>query len=279
MGLWVLLDEVPRQERAAAQVEADNGRAGSEDVEAALAARLEGATRRSWWRAIDDAVRDADVQRAGVETEAEAEVEAETAGAAAGGAGRGAAAGAEGSQLTPPTPVPSPGVAGAGWATSCIDGFVVTPALAARMRSGGYKEALSGRRIKHLSPTASYAVIKPAVTEGRVLGLRLGDMPSGYTLPDGTKVPPGWEVFAGELEVALRSELASRIASGAASQAGLVEGEAEEEEATQLPSGRVPGEAVAEVRGADTSEEATQRQPSPPSPPLPPPPLPPLRPL
>ena len=187
MGLWVLLDEVPRQERATAQVEADNSRAGGEDVEAALAARLEGATRRSWWRAIDDAVRDADVQRAGVEAEAEAEVEAETAGAAAGGAGRGAAAGAEGSQLTPPTPVPSPGVAGAGWATSCIDGCVVTPALAARMRSGGYKEALSGRRIKHLSPTASYAVIKPAVTEGRVLGLRLGDMPSGYTLPDGTK--------------------------------------------------------------------------------------------
>jgi hypothetical protein len=33
------------------------------------------------------------------------------------------------------------------------------------MRSLGYKEALSGRWIKHLSVTAGYTVLKPIATE------------------------------------------------------------------------------------------------------------------
>eukprot|EP00964_Phaeocystis_antarctica_P052494 scaffold30751_cov33-Phaeocystis_antarctica.AAC.2 len=104
-GLWVLLDEVRREERAA-QARADEERAADDDVEAAGAARLEGMTRRSWWRAIDDAVVDADVLRAGLEAEAEAETAAATTeAAAAGGAAGDAAASAEGSPLTPPTPM------------------------------------------------------------------------------------------------------------------------------------------------------------------------------
>eukprot|EP00964_Phaeocystis_antarctica_P066500 scaffold40185_cov15-Phaeocystis_antarctica.AAC.1 len=63
-------------------------------------------------------------------------------------------------------------------------------------------------------------------------------MPSGYTKSDGTKVPSGWDIYAAELEVELRSELASRMALGLAPKAGSAEEESEEEEATQLPPGQ-----------------------------------------
>ena len=47
-----------------------------------------------------------------------------------------------------------------------------------------------------------------------MLGLRLGDMPSGYTKPDGSKVPSGWDVYAAELGEALRSALVGSPALG-----------------------------------------------------------------
>ena len=193
VGMWMLLEEVQREERAAARTLADDGHVDGEDVDVASAARLEGGTRRSWWKAIDEAVIDADVLRAGIEAEAAA---ATAESAAAGGAAEGAPTGAGESPITPPTPQ----VAGTRWATSCIDGFVVTLGLAARMRSDGYREALSWRRVKHLNPTALYEMVRPAATAGRVLGLRLGDMPSGYTKADGSVVPSGWDIFAAELD-------------------------------------------------------------------------------
>jgi hypothetical protein len=107
-----------------------------------------------------------------------------------------------------------------------------------------------------------------------VLGLRLGDMPSGYTKADGSVVPSGWDIYAAELEAELGSELADVAASEMAPGAGMAEAESEEEEATQLPSGRATAEAAAVARDAagrggvsplgsprgGDAEEATQRQ-------------------
>ena len=73
VGMWMLLEEIQSAARAAARKFADDGHVGGEDVDVASAARLEGLTRRSWWRAIDEAVVEADVLRAGIEEEAEAE--------------------------------------------------------------------------------------------------------------------------------------------------------------------------------------------------------------
>jgi hypothetical protein len=87
-----------------------------------------------------------------------------------------------------------------------------------------------------------------------VLGLRLGDMPSGYTKADGSVVPSGWDIYAAELEAELGSELADVAASGMAPGAGLAEAESEEEEATQLPSGRATAEAAAAAREAAVRE-------------------------
>ena len=67
------------------------------------------------------------------------------------------------------------------------------------MRGGGTKDALSGERNKHLTIVAKYAVVQAPSGDERVRGLRLHDMPKGYTRPDGSKEPSGWEMFGDEL--------------------------------------------------------------------------------
>jgi len=152
------------------------------------------------------------------------------------------------------------------WARSCIDGIVVATGLLPRMRSLGYKEALSGRWTKHLCVTAGYTVLKPIATEDRLRGLRLGDMASGYTRSDGTEVRSGWDIYRDELEGALAAELASLAVAETAVRDARAE---QEEEAAQLEEA-TQGPPTAGGGGGGEAEEATQQPPLPPPPPLPP---------